>query len=618
MRRPPQAGPSTHAGGTPVETFGKYQVLEQVGEGGFGRVYRGFDPVLKREVAIKTCHLHSPDLKERFIREAEIAASLRHPGIVTVFDFGEENGVPYLVQEFLTGEDLEHMVERGEPAGLDHRVWILRQAGEALQYAHAQGVVHRDVKPANIRVEADGSVRLMDFGIAKLVQTDRKLTQMGFSLGTVGYLSPEQLLGREVDHRADVFSFGVLAYEVLTGRKPFEGDSVTAVLYAIAHADPAPLDAVVPGVPRRLSGVVERCLRKDVGERFQHMGRVVEELDGVLQELRGGGAAVGAGASAAAAPTPPVAPPLAAPREAAGVAAREGGGGGWGGRRAAVALTVGALAVAALGIVNLASFSRGEEGGGERVPGAQAAAGAGVGAGTVAGAGDVSLPADPGGDPPGGAPADEPAGGTNSDPAGAVGAAPVDQRDGGDPTGGASAAPKTPLEAPATASAGAAPQGNTPAVPPAVALDAGRLVLVGAAGDAGWDRAEAALVEAFLRAGVRVPDPASLDGARSGGAARGDVAAVQGLARSHGAATLLVATLRTGVEPSVGGFFTGSAELVLRRYDGLSGELLEMETVRVGAGGVPGKLGPTPEGALGDAAAEAGTRGAALVLRRIR
>lgn len=601
-----------------METFGKYQVLEQVGEGGFGRVYRGFDPLLKREVAIKTCHLHSPDLKERFIREAEIAASLRHPGIVTVFDFGEEDGVPYLVQEYLTGEDLEQMLERGEPGRLEHRVWILRQAGEALQYAHAQGVVHRDVKPANIRVEANGAVRLMDFGIAKLVQTDRKLTQMGFSLGTVGYLSPEQLLGREVDHRADVFSFGVLAYEVLAGRKPFEGDSVTAILYSIANAEPEPVTALVPGVPRRLAAVVERCLKKDVGERFQHMGRVVEELDLVLQEMRGGGAAVGAGASPAADVTPPTAvgadaPPGEAPARSSNR------------RRAGIALGVGALAVAVFGIVNLATFSRGAEGSGDRLAGTPGAApapefGVGTGPTTEVPGPDAADAPDPG--PEGGAgsgSAGTTAGGTGGVGApgtggGATGAgAPGTAATGTAATGSGGTLPA----GAATGGAAPPPPAPPPSTPPA-ALDGGRLVFVPVGADAGWERAEAALLESWVRSGMRVPDPASLDAGAAAGASRGDAAAIRGLARARDAATLVVATLRTGAEPSLTGFFTGSAELVLRRYDGASGELLEMETVQVGSGGIPGKLGPTPEGALGDAAAEAGTRAAALVLRRLR
>lgn len=590
-----------------MKTFGKYQVLELVGEGGFGRVYRGFDPTLKREVAIKTCHLHSADLRQRFIQEAEIAASLRHPGIVTVFDFGEEGGVPYLVQEFLTGEDLEGMVARGEPAALGERVRILREVAEALRFAHQSGIVHRDVKPGNIRVEANGAVRLMDFGIAKLMQTDRKLTQMGFSLGTVGYLSPEQLLAKDVDHRADVFSFGVLAYEVLSGRKPFAGESVTAVLYAIANDEPDPLAAVLPGAPPRLAALVERCLRKEPGERFQHMGRVVEELDLVREELRGGsgtmgerGGVAGAGAAASAgAAAAGLAVPAGMPATSGvDLVARRG-------RRAWMALGVGAAAVAVLGILNLATFTRGAEeagvvaAGGSGDPGEMEWAGPGT-------------EGDPGSDP---GTAVEGAVGTGESGSGSQGSGE------GAAGGGGGAGPEaaSPPPSPADGSGpGPSPNPVPPPPPPAGILEASRLILVGAGADPGWDRAEAALLRAWLRAGLRVPDPAALERGRVEGAARGDGAALRALAAAHGAATLVVATLRTDVEPSVPGFFTGSAELILRRYDGATGDLLGTETVLVGSGGVPGKMASTGEGARGDAAAEAGERGANLVLRAVR
>src|ERR1041385_5169326 len=175
-----------------MTTFGKYQVLESIGEGGFGRVFRGYDPVLKRKVAIKTCSLHEATMRERFAREAEIAANLRHPNIVTVYDFGEQDGEPYIVQEYLDGEDLDRKLKRDEPIGVRTAVGWLRQIGEGLQFAHARGVVHRDVKPGNLRVLPDGQIRIMDFGIAKLLQSERQLTQSGCSLGTVGYLAPEQ------------------------------------------------------------------------------------------------------------------------------------------------------------------------------------------------------------------------------------------------------------------------------------------------------------------------------------------------------------------------------------------------------------------------------------------
>jgi len=193
--------------------FGKYQVVELIGEGGFGRVFKGLDPDLKRPVAIKTCSLGEPEMRERFFREAEIAARLSHPNITTVFDFGREEGEPYLVQEYLTGRDLDDVITGDNQIPLTTKIEYLIQVGEGLAHAHAHGVVHRDVKPANIRILDDGQVRIMDFGIARLVEETQRFTQAGMSIGTAGYLSPEQLQGLDVDHRSDIFSFGVLAYE---------------------------------------------------------------------------------------------------------------------------------------------------------------------------------------------------------------------------------------------------------------------------------------------------------------------------------------------------------------------------------------------------------------------
>ncbi|HSM59647.1 MAG TPA: protein kinase, partial [Longimicrobiales bacterium] len=273
----------------PPPSCGKYQITELIGEGGFGRVFKGWDPGLKRPVAIKTCSLSDADMRERFIREAEIAASLRHTNITMVYDFGEEAGEPYLVQEYLTGEDLGHVIARRDPVPLGTRIRYLVQVAEGLGHAHARGVVHRDVKPANMRVLEDGQVRIMDFGIAKLVEETQRLTQVGMTLGTAGYLSPEQLLGLEVDARADIFSFGIMAYELVTYRRPFEADSVSALFYAIAHQDPPPLPEVWPACPRELSACITRCLEKDRERRYQDMGEVARDLGRVLAGLEAEG-----------------------------------------------------------------------------------------------------------------------------------------------------------------------------------------------------------------------------------------------------------------------------------------------------------------------------------------
>src|SRR5690606_34964207 len=339
-------------------TFGKYQVIEQIGEGGFGKVYRGQDPVLKRPVAIKTCTLQHDDMRARFVREAEIAANLRHPNILTVYDFGEEAGEPYLVQEYLPGEDLDEKIRRADLVPLATKVDWLRQIAQGLKYAHENGVVHRDVKPANIRVLPDGQVRIMDFGIAKLLQAERQITQMGFSVGTTGYLAPEQLRGEEIDHRADIFSFGVLAYELVTYRRPFEADTITAILYRIAHEDPQPLMDAVAGCPPRLAAMIERCLRKSREDRWASFAPVLQELDDVLREIGAiGEAAEHVGGTRAFAGVTGGEDVRAA---AAKVAARSNGENerrGWRPSPAATGLAVATLAVAVFGVLNLARWA---------------------------------------------------------------------------------------------------------------------------------------------------------------------------------------------------------------------------------------------------------------------
>lgn len=295
-----------------MTSFGKYQVVEQIGQGGFGRVYRGWDPILKREVAIKVISLSAPQARERFVREAEIAANLRHPHIVTVFDYGEQDGQPYLVQEFLPGWDLEELIHTGVAGDLRTRVSFLIQAADALRYAHSRGVVHRDVKPGNLRVQADGSLRVMDFGIAKLLDAGADLTATGMSIGTSGYLAPEQLEGLPIDHRADIFSFGVVAYELITGTKPFAGETITTVLYRILHEEPPAIASLAPGTPARLIACVERCLRKRREDRYNDLGEVVTELRALTAELDAAAGNVSPSPLASAPPSPlsPAAAPV--------------------------------------------------------------------------------------------------------------------------------------------------------------------------------------------------------------------------------------------------------------------------------------------------------------------
>lgn len=269
------------------ERFGKYEIEGRVGQGGFGVVYKGRDPVLKRTVAIKTCSTLDESLRQRFFREGQIAAGLQHPNITTVHDLGVEGGVPYLVQEFLENVDLDELIEPGELSPTT-KIDILLQIARGLEFAHQAGVLHRDVKPANIRVLPSGAVKIMDFGIAKLISTDTPLTATGMTLGTVGYLAPEQLRSEQLDERADVFAFGVLAYELLTNERPFRGNDFSQVSYQLLYVDPSPVQDLLPDCPEPLGAIVLRCLEKERVRRYPDFSRVIADREALDEQLRPG------------------------------------------------------------------------------------------------------------------------------------------------------------------------------------------------------------------------------------------------------------------------------------------------------------------------------------------
>ena len=263
------------------ESIGRYQILERVGKGGMGVLYRGFDPVLDREVAIKLMLTDFNDdteqMRPRFYREARAAARLNHRNIVTIFEFAEESNNPYIVMEFLRGAPLGARMNGQPPLSLDDKLNIVVQLCEGLSYAHDQGVVHRDVKPDNVFILVDGSVKLVDFGIAKL--TSSNLTRQGDVLGSASYMSPEQVGGSDsVDGRADVFSTGVMLYELLSGHKPFEADSPTAVILKILQDEPTPLDTYVTGLPPQLVAAVMRALAKTPAQRWASADSFGREL----------------------------------------------------------------------------------------------------------------------------------------------------------------------------------------------------------------------------------------------------------------------------------------------------------------------------------------------------
>jgi serine/threonine protein kinase len=251
----------------------RYVIDAQLGRGAMGEVYRAHDPKLGRTVAIKTVSIAGlePEAEEeyrkRFVVEAQAAGRLSHPGIVTIFDVREETE-PYLVMEYVEGQSLQQLLGRdNRTLPLSTTLRLVQEIAEALHYAHAQGVVHRDIKPANILVTPDGHPKIADFGIAKLNQTD--LTLPGQVLGSPAFMAPEQLSEEVVDSRSDLFSLGVILYYMLTGHRPFQGNSTTTVCFKLVNHEPVPASALESKVPPELDSIVSRAMAKDPAQRYQ-------------------------------------------------------------------------------------------------------------------------------------------------------------------------------------------------------------------------------------------------------------------------------------------------------------------------------------------------------------
>ncbi len=253
-----------------------------------GTVYRAFDPLLTRVVAVKviSAQLDSqPEQRERFFREARAAAQLSHRNIVTIFDLGEQDGAPFLAMEYLVGRDLELRMREGDPMALARKIEIALMVCEGLAHAHSAGVIHRDIKPANIFITDDGQAKILDFGLARLVTSE--LTRSNMMVGTVNYMSPEQLRGEKSDHRADIFSVGVVVYELLTGKKPFQADSFASTMYKILNETPEALDQIDPSLPPHLTAIVDRAIAKSRDDRYQHMTELARDLATAYEGLRG-------------------------------------------------------------------------------------------------------------------------------------------------------------------------------------------------------------------------------------------------------------------------------------------------------------------------------------------
>jgi hypothetical protein len=268
------------------KTIGRYEIIGLVGRGGMGVLYRARDPMLERDVAVKMMHVDftlDATARARFEREAKAVARLQHRNVVTLHELGEVENTPYIVMEFLGGQDLDAILRGTKPMTLGEKLDVVCQLCEGLGYAHDQGIVHRDVKPGNVRVLEDGTVKILDFGIARFATTT--VTQSGTVMGTPSYMSPEQIMGKAVDGRADLFSAGVLLYELLSGKKPFSGESPTSVAYQIMHTEPSPVRSEVPELPEALNEIVARALQKNPDERYNRASEMVSDLQMVRMVL---------------------------------------------------------------------------------------------------------------------------------------------------------------------------------------------------------------------------------------------------------------------------------------------------------------------------------------------
>ena len=270
-----------------ISHLGRYEILEELGRGSMGIVYKAVDPLIERQVAIKAINLHSLDPKRReeyearFYQEAKAAGCLNHPNIVTIHDLGESGDVAYIAMELLEGRELHNDVDDMPRMPVEKVLNIAIQVAEGLAFAHEHGIVHRDIKPSNIMVLNDNHVKIADFGIAKM-DSDLMLTRTGMIIGSPLYMSPEQIMSSSIDARSDIFSFGIVLYQLLTGRRPFTGDDANSVMYQIVNETPRKPSSLNPHVPGMMDDIVFKCLAKKTQERYQN----AKDLAGDLRACR--------------------------------------------------------------------------------------------------------------------------------------------------------------------------------------------------------------------------------------------------------------------------------------------------------------------------------------------
>jgi eukaryotic-like serine/threonine-protein kinase len=257
-----------------ISQLGRYQVLGELGQGAMGVVYKAKDPLIDRVVAIKTINLslamdEKDEYEGRFYQEAKAAGRLNHPNIVTIYDVGKSGDVAYIAMEFLEGRELRDIMNERGMLPVDQVLDVVAQVALGLAYAHEHGIVHRDVKPSNIMLVRDGHVKITDFGIARMASAAVR-TQTGMVLGSPKYMSPEQVMGKEIDQRSDIFSLGVMLYEMLTREAPFDGENVNAIMYQTLNVIPVPPNSVNPAVPEMVNFIVAKALAKGIEDRYQN------------------------------------------------------------------------------------------------------------------------------------------------------------------------------------------------------------------------------------------------------------------------------------------------------------------------------------------------------------
>jgi len=279
-----------------ISHLGRYEVTGELGQGAMGVVYQARDPLIDRVVAIKTINLNQAleereEYEARFYQEARAAGRLSHHNIVTIYDVGKSGDIAYIAMEFLQGRELRDVLNEKAIMLVPQALDIVAQVAQGLAYAHEHGIVHRDIKPSNIMIQRDGHVKITDFGIARMASAAVR-TQTGMVLGSPKYMSPEQVMGKLTDQRSDIFSLGVMLYEMVTGRPPFSGENVNAIMYQTLNATPPQPSSMNPAVPEMLNFIIAKALAKKIDERYQNAGELADDLRACRDALPGGAPAV--------------------------------------------------------------------------------------------------------------------------------------------------------------------------------------------------------------------------------------------------------------------------------------------------------------------------------------